>query len=104
TEISEAESRKLQSIVNIMKANPTLKIEIQGHTDLTYRGPQDKSHAYNQKLSLDRAEAVKKRLVDLGVESNRLTVHGYSYDHPIVAAKDSVRGALNRRVEFKKID
>lgn len=104
TEITAAENRKLQSIVDIMKANPTLKIEIQGHTDLTYRGPKDKSHAYNQKLSLERAETVKKRLIELGIEASRLTVRGYSFDHPIVAAKDSIKGAVNRRVEFKKID
>ena len=104
TVVKESEAKKLTAIAKVMQENPTIKIEIQGHTDHTYRGPQTKAHAYNQKLSIDRANEVKQQLEKLGIDGSRLIVRGYSYDVPIVPATDSVKGAANRRVEFKKID
>lgn len=102
--IPAKELQKLKTLADILKKNPTIRIEIQGHTDLTYRGPKPRAHAYNLQLSRRRAEAVKKTLEGLGVEAARLTVRGYSFDRPIVPVRDSVRGAVNRRVEFKKIN
>ncbi|EHQ08544.1 OmpA/MotB domain protein [Leptonema illini DSM 21528] len=102
--IKESEMKKLRAIARIMQSNTGIRIEIQGHTDLTYRGPETKSHTYNQKLSLDRANAVKQRLIELGIAADRLIVRGYSYDRPLIPVKDAVKGAINRRVEFKKID
>lgn len=102
--IPAGELKKLQTLAELLKKNPTIRIEIQGHTDLTYRGPKPRSHAYNLQLSLRRAEAVKKKLEELGVKPAQLTVRGYSFDRPIVPVRDSVRGAVNRRVEFKKIN
>ncbi len=102
--IRPSERPKLRSIARIMQKHPDLRIEIQGHTDLTYRGPETRSHAYNLKLSLDRARAVQRELIRLGIAEDRLVVRGYSYDRPLVPVKDAVKGAINRRVEFKKID
>ncbi|HEU4718713.1 MAG TPA: OmpA family protein [Bacteroidia bacterium] len=86
---------ELNNLVNLMKANPTLEIEISGHTD--NRGTAD----YNKKLSQDRAKAVVDYLVSQGIDEKRLTYVGYGFDKPI-ATNDTDEGRqLNRRVEFK---
>lgn len=72
----------------------TWKLEIQGHTD-NVGGAN-----YNQKLSEDRANAVKKYLVDKGVSSARITAKGFGMTKPI-ATNDTPEGrSKNRRVEF----
>ncbi len=80
-----------------MQANPQVNLEIGGHTD------SDGENASNQKLSEQRAEAVKKALTGLGVGAARLQAKGYGESAP-VATNDTPEGkAENRRVEFKKI-
>jgi outer membrane protein OmpA-like peptidoglycan-associated protein len=85
----------LQGAYQILSANPTIKVEIQGHTD------SKGSDEYNLRLSDRRAAAVVDHLVKtLGVESARLTSKGYGESKP-VATNDTDEGrALNRRVEF----
>jgi len=85
----------LQAAYNILKENPTIKVEIQGHTDNVG------SDEYNQKLSEQRAWAVVNYLVQqMGVESSRLIAKGYGETQP-KASNDTPEGkALNRRVEF----
>lgn len=85
----------LQAAYNILKENPTIKVEIQGHTDNVG------SDEYNQKLSERRAWAVVNYLVQqMGVNAERLTAKGYGESQP-KASNDTPEGrALNRRVEF----
>lgn len=72
----------------------TWTLEIQGHTDNV--GGAD----YNQKLSENRANAVKKYLVDKGVKADRITAKGFGLSKPI-ATNDTPEGrSKNRRVEF----
>jgi outer membrane protein OmpA-like peptidoglycan-associated protein len=72
----------------------TWSLEIQGHTD--NKGGDD----YNQKLSEDRANAVKKYLVDKGIKAERIIAKGFGLTKHI-ATNDTVEGrAKNRRVEF----
>ncbi len=85
----------LEAAYNILKENPTIKVEIQGHTD------NIGSDEYNQKLSEQRAWAVVNYLVQQkGVDPARLIAKGYGETMPR-ASNDTPEGrALNRRVEF----
>ncbi|MCZ2460270.1 MAG: OmpA family protein [Chitinophagales bacterium] len=87
----------LNMIVNVLKTNPDLKFEIDGHTDNTGNA------AHNLTLSQQRAEAVKTQLVKMGVDASRLTTKGFGDTKPI-SDNDSPEGrANNRRVEFVKM-
>ena len=70
------------------------KIEVQGHTDNT--GTKE----HNLQLSIDRAEAVKKFLVDHGVEGDRLVTHGFGDTKPVAPNINDAGKAKNRRVQF----
>lgn len=70
------------------------KIRIEGHTDDT--GP---THV-NQKLSVDRAETIRKLLIEKGVSEYRLFTEGYGPSRPIVPNNGEANRAKNRRVEF----
>jgi outer membrane protein OmpA-like peptidoglycan-associated protein len=87
----------LNDIVLIMQENPEYKLEINGHTD------DVGNDAMNLKLSQDRADAVKKYLVDKGIDPSRMTAKGYGETMPVADNKTSDGRALNRRVEFKVV-
>ena len=84
----------LDEIVAVLKKDPTLRVDIQGHTD------NIGSEAFNMKLSRDRARAVMEYLVKKGVQAKRLSTTGYGFSMPI-ASNDTPQGrARNRRVEL----
>ena len=86
---------EIKKIATTLKANPNLKIEIDGYTDNI--GPQD----YNLKLSLKRAQAVRDILVnEYKVNPKRIVVKGYGEKYPLVPNTTSTNRALNRRVEI----
>ncbi len=86
----------LQRVLALFQQDPTLKLEVQGHTDNV--GSDD----YNQKLSNARASAVVAWLVKHGVAADRLSFKGYGKTVP-VASNDTDEGrAKNRRVEIAK--
>lgn len=78
-----------------LKANPTVKITVEGHCD--ERG----SDEYNLALGERRALAVKGYLVALGVSENHVTTVSYGEERPAVAGHDESAWAKNRRSEFK---
>ena len=87
----------LDEAVLILKKNPGIKVEIDGHTD--NRG----SAAYNMTLSERRAKAVMKYFVDNGIEAERLTTKGFGFTRP-AASNDTEQGrAKNRRVELTPV-
>jgi len=57
----------------------------------------------NLKLSQDRADAVKKYLVEKSIDPSRMTAKGYGEAMPVADNKTSDGRALNRRVEFKVV-
>jgi outer membrane protein OmpA-like peptidoglycan-associated protein len=87
----------LQSITAILKEYPASNFSIEGHTD------SDGKDATNQKLSEDRATAVKNYLVENGVAASRLTSSGYGETKPIDSNKTKAGKANNRRVEVKLV-
>lgn len=70
------------------------RIEVSGHTDTTG------SAAYNQTLSVRRAETVAVELVRLGVPRAAITTQGFGFSRPLVATGPNVREPQNRRVEI----
>lgn len=87
----------LDEIVNILKENPNLSVEIQGHTDSTA------SEAYNMDLSQRRAMAVMKYLESMGIAASRMTAKGYGEGSPIDTNATPEGKANNRRVELKPL-
>ena len=87
----------LDEVVNVLKENPALKLEIQGYTDSVG------AEKYNQRLSEKRAKSVYEYFVKKGVNSSQLTYKGYGEAAPI-ASNDTDEGrAKNRRVELKPL-
>ncbi len=81
--------------IYVLKRNPGITVELDGHTDST--GPE----AYNQGLSIRRAQAVKDHLVSNGIAADRLTVKGFGEADPIASNDTRAGRAKNRRVGFK---
>ena len=91
-----ADSRPiLNEAGEILKENPDVRISVEGHTDAIG------SDEYNKQLSLRRAEAVFRYLVNHGIPPERMEVIGYGKRRP-VASNDTDSGrAQNRRVELR---
>jgi outer membrane protein OmpA-like peptidoglycan-associated protein len=83
----------LDKAVAFVKKYPDSKVSVVGHTDS--RG----SEKYNQKLSQQRADAVKKYLVDKGEKADRITATGKGEAEPIADNKTKEGQFQNRRVE-----
>ena len=87
----------INSIYDLLSEHGEVKFSIEGHTD------SDGDNDFNQKLSEDRAEAVLKQLVSMGIKNERLTSKGYGETKPIDNNKSAEGKANNRRVEFVKM-
>jgi OOP family OmpA-OmpF porin len=88
---------RLDEAVVVMNKNPSMSVEIQGHTDNV--GTAE----YNQKLSERRAQAVLEYFVGKGIDGSRLTAVGFGFADP-VASNDTEAGRYqNRRVQLKPI-
>lgn len=87
----------LDNVIRILKDNPSMKLEIQGHTD--NRG----SAKYNKKLSGKRARAVMEYLLKKGINRNRLSAVGYGFSRPAATNTTAEGRSMNRRVELKPI-
>ena len=86
---------ELNKLLEMLKSNPNMKIELAGHTD------KIGSEEYNRSLSQKRAEAVMKYLVGKGISADRITAKGYGETKPLASNDDEEEGReLNRRTEF----
>lgn len=85
----------LNQVVDTLKQNPRLNVKVIGHADDT--GGRD----YNLRLSIDRAQAVKKYLIDAGIDESRIITFGKGSTQP-VTSNASIKGrSQNRRVEIE---
>ncbi len=95
--VIKKESRPIiDQIVEMMKANPVLKISVEGHTD-NVGDPKS-----NKTLSMERARAVAAAIADRGVDKNRLSSSGHGQDMPIADNRTDEGRGKNRRVELVK--
>jgi outer membrane protein OmpA-like peptidoglycan-associated protein len=96
--LTEDSQTGIAMLTAFLKRNPELRVELAGHTD-------DVGNAnYNLRLSSERAEVVRKALVDNGIEASRLTAKGYGTTKPLVPNDSDEHRALNRRTEMIVID
>lgn len=86
--------QELNLLVGIMHDNPDMTIEIKGHTD------NIGTDAYNQELSLARARAVWKYLLDNGITQDHVSFKGYGSTMPVATNDTDTGRQQNRRVEF----
>lgn len=84
----------INRIATFMKEHPGISFRIDGHTD------SDGSDTFNQQLSEDRAEAIKRALIKFGIRESRLDAKGWGESKPIASNTTKEGKALNRRVEF----
>lgn len=86
--------KTLDAAAKVLAEYPSLRLEIQGHTDDTG------DRAYNLDLSQRRADAVRTYLVGKGIAADRLEAKGYGPDRPAVTGTTAAARAKNRRVEL----
>jgi peptidoglycan-associated lipoprotein len=82
-------------VADTLKQHGAVKVVLQGHADS--RG----SAQYNEKLGMDRADAVRKELVALGVNNDRLSTVSFGESKPLFTEQDEWAYAANRRVEVQ---
>jgi outer membrane protein OmpA-like peptidoglycan-associated protein len=89
---------ELDRVVKFMLDNPTVTVEIGGHTDS--RG----SDQYNNVLSQGRADAVVDYVIEHGIEASRIIAKGYGEHVPVDTNTTDEGRQTNRRVEFKILE
>ncbi len=94
SEITPQSEDILMKAFNTLDRHPEIDVEIQGHTDNVGK------RAMNMKLSLRRAESVKKWLVNKGIAPARITTKGFGPDEPLVPNTTAEGRQKNRRIEF----
>jgi outer membrane protein OmpA-like peptidoglycan-associated protein len=93
SEVRPAAQNSLHKLADFLQANPKRFVLIEGHTDNVG------SAAYNEALSLRRANAVDSALSQMGVPTTRMNTAGYGEDYPVADNTSDSSRALNRRVE-----
>lgn len=88
----------LDDIATALQNFPQWRLRITGHTDISG------TPAHNDKLSLDRANAIKQALVNRGIAASRLEALGMGQNQPVASNNTNEGRALNRRVELVRLD
>lgn len=91
--IKPSYDNKLEGFAKVLGDYPSVKTTLHAHTDSTA------SEEYNLDLSLKRANAVKKALINLGIDAQRIKTIGYGESKPVATNETAEGRALNRRVE-----
>ena len=92
-EVSSGAQRSIDKLADFLKAYPKRYVVIEGHTDNT--GDED----FNMKLSQQRADTVRDRLIEKGVAPQRIRTKGYGAKFPVVDNDTPGGRQQNRRVE-----
>lgn len=95
TDLVEESYNELNVVVDFLKTNPRVEIELEGHTD--NRGDMNK----NLVLSQQRVDKIKSYLVSKGIANKRISGKGYGGSRPIATSNTEEARKLNRRVEFR---
>lgn len=95
TNLLEESYSELNVVVDFLKTNPKVEIELEGHTD--NRGDAKK----NLELSQQRVDKIKSYLVSKGISSRRIKGKGFGGSRPIATNDSEEARRLNRRVEFR---
>jgi outer membrane protein OmpA-like peptidoglycan-associated protein len=93
-DLLSASYTELDKLVAMMTENPTMEIELEGHTDIIG------DHELNRQLSKDRVWNVRKYLVAKGISVDRIKAIGYGDTKPIITKGTDDQRKINRRVEF----
>lgn len=96
-ELKPESKAELEAVIHLLKSNPSMKVEISGHTDNT--GSED----HNIELSKNRAASVQSYLVANGIAVPRVTTKGYGASQPVADNETDSGRAKNRRIEMKVI-
>ncbi len=88
---------ELNKVVQFLKMNPGIRIEISGYTDNVGET------AYNQVLSENRAKTVANYLIAASVNAQRIVSKGYGTGNPVTSNDTEEGRAQNRRTELKII-
>ena len=94
-ELQDASIAELDHLLSFLRINPTVEIEIAGHTDDVGTSTDNKT------LSKKRAGGVVEYLTQHGIDAGRVTAVGYGEDKPQCTEKTDECRALNRRTEFR---
>jgi len=95
-DLKPASYYELCRLIQIMKSNSKMKIEVSANTDNVG------TETYNDLLSIKRANAVVNYMLKTaGIDSNRITMKHFGEANPIASNKTAKGRKLNRRVEFK---
>jgi outer membrane protein OmpA-like peptidoglycan-associated protein len=95
SEIKTESFEELDNLVNLMKENPDMVIQLEGHTD--FRGGKSK----NLKLSEDRVKQVKNYMIHGGIMPDRILTKAYGGSKPLSWDSSEEAARLNRRVEVR---
>lgn len=96
-DLKEKSRTELHKIIRFLNDNPSIRVEIGGHTDNV--GASE----YNRQLSEKRAKSVYQYLTENGIEPQRLQTRGYGPDQPVGDNSTEDGRQLNRRIEFRII-
>jgi outer membrane protein OmpA-like peptidoglycan-associated protein len=94
TRLTATSQQTVSSLAGILKSHSGAQVRLEGHTDATGAEPA------NKKLSMDRAQAVKRMLVSDGVPASRVDVAGYGSEHPVASNDTDEERAQNRRTDL----
>lgn len=94
TRLNPASQTMLEELSTFLRSNPQVIVRIEGHTDAV--GPTN----VNQQVSVQRAEAIKQQMQQLGVAPNQIQTRGYGESRPLMLNDTELGRSMNRRIEI----